>query len=63
MIQVHWEYNIKDMTKETTISEIALLGECDRLGRGGMTPEKIIEEERNIELFSKKCEAYQNTMY
>lgn len=50
--------NIKDMIKETSINEIALLGKCDRLGRGGMTPDKIEEEERNIEMFIEKCEDY-----
>jgi tRNA nucleotidyltransferase (CCA-adding enzyme) len=51
--------DIKDMSKETSITEIALLGECDRLGRGGLNKEKILEEEKNIEMFKKKCEEYQ----
>lgn len=55
--------NIKDMINETSVSEIALLGECDRLGRGGMTQGKIMEEEKNIELFAKKCEIYRNNKH
>lgn len=50
--------NINDMMEETSVSEIALLGLCDRLGRGGLTPEKIIEEERNIENFTEKCQKF-----
>lgn len=52
--------NIKGMMEETSVSEIALLGKCDRLGRGGLTPEKISEEENNIEVFVEKCEIYRD---
>lgn len=50
--------NISGMARETDIAEIALLGECDRLGRGNMTSQKIIEEEQNIVLFMEKCKNY-----
>lgn len=49
--------DINTMKKETDIEEVGLLGLCDRLGRGEMTQEKILEEKKNIELFLKKCKA------
>jgi putative nucleotidyltransferase with HDIG domain len=39
------------MLEECDIYEVALLAICDRLGRGGLTPKKIKEEEKNILLF------------
>lgn len=50
--------NIKSMMEQTSIWEIALLGTCDRLGRGDMDAEKIKEEMKNIEVFIEKCEGY-----
>lgn len=47
--------NIKDMTCETDINEIALLGLCDRLGRTGA--DRLIEE-KNISIFLEKCKAF-----
>lgn len=50
--------NIKSMIEETSIGEVALLGTCDRLGRGDMDAEKIKEEMKNIEIFIEKCENF-----
>lgn len=54
--------DIKHMSMEVSIDEIALLGLCDRLGRGELTSEKIEEEKRNIELFVRKCEDYNTVL-
>ncbi len=48
------------MTSEVSIDEIALLGLCDRLGRGDMTVDKKQEELRSIEIFLEKCSKYIN---
>jgi tRNA nucleotidyltransferase (CCA-adding enzyme) len=48
---------VRKMVAEVDIEEIALLGLCDRLGRGEMTIEKKQEELRNIEIFLEKCNA------
>jgi len=50
--------DIGRMASEVSIDEIALLGLCDRLGRGHMTVDKTQEEERNIKLFLEKCNKY-----
>ena len=50
--------NIEKMTSEVSITEIALLGLCDRLGRGGITKEKEQEEQKNIDTFIKICSEY-----
>ena len=47
--------DIESMASEVPIDEIALLGLCDRLGRGGMTAERIEEEEGHIREFLSKC--------
>ncbi|NMM64702.1 HDIG domain-containing protein [Clostridium sp. P21] len=47
--------NIKDMVAEGNFKEVALLSLCDRLGRGGMTAQKIKEEKNNVRNFSEKC--------
>lgn len=47
---------IKKMLDEVSLDEIALLSLCDRLGRGGMTPQKIAEERENIRCFVEKCQ-------
>jgi tRNA nucleotidyltransferase (CCA-adding enzyme) len=48
--------DVKGMAKEISIKEIALLSECDRLGRGEMNQSKIKEEKDNIKTFIGKCE-------
>lgn len=46
---------LKEMTDEISPDEIALLGICDRLGRGNMSEEKEREEENNIKLFLEEA--------
>jgi tRNA nucleotidyltransferase (CCA-adding enzyme) len=55
--------DIMSMKGETSIKEIALLGLCDRLGRGGMTEKKTEEELQNIQVFVKKCNSYNDSNY
>jgi len=50
---------IENMLKDVEPREIALLTECDRLGRGGLTEEKINSEKKNIDLFLYKITKYQ----
>lgn len=47
--------DIGKMASEVSIDEIALLGLCDRLGRGRMTGEKQREEEETVMVFVEKC--------
>ncbi len=47
---------INKMKSRVSYKEIALLGLCDRLGRGELSPEKIREEKETIKHFIKKCE-------
>ncbi|MBK5241815.1 HDIG domain-containing metalloprotein [Clostridium sp.] len=47
--------DVRGMASETTIKEIALLSQCDRLGRGKMSQSKIKEEKENIKFFVRKC--------
>lgn len=47
--------NIKQMLRETSLDEIALLSTCDRLGRGDMSSEKAEDEKKGIENFVEKC--------
>lgn len=49
---------IEKMLADVTISEIALLSLCDRMGRGGMTKKKETEEQENVRIFTMKCEAF-----
>lgn len=52
---------INKMTDEISPEEIALLGICDRLGRGKMNEEKEKEEEENIKIFLEKTKGmYKN---
>ncbi|AET69534.1 UTP:GlnB (protein PII) uridylyltransferase [Desulfosporosinus orientis DSM 765] len=51
--------DIKKMSAEVSIEEIALLGLCDRLGRGNMTRDKKLEVEKSIMTFLEKCNRYQ----
>ena len=53
--------DIGRMASEVSIDEVALLGLCDRLGRGDMTINKRKEEEKNIKTFLEKCSKYLNT--
>ncbi len=48
--------DVKSMSQEISIKEIALLSQCDRLGRGEMSESKIKEEKENIKSFIQKCE-------
>lgn len=48
--------DVNKMTKDISIKEIALLSECDRLGRGEMNEDKIKDEKENIEAFIRICE-------
>lgn len=50
--------DLENLVKEVSIDEIALLTMSDRLGRGGMTEEKVHEEKKNIALFVKKCKEF-----
>jgi tRNA nucleotidyltransferase (CCA-adding enzyme) len=50
--------DIEAMASNASIDEIALLSLCDRMGRGEMTKEKVTEEQRNIEIFLKKCKEF-----
>ena len=52
--------DIQRMTAEVSVDEIALLGLCDRLGRGELTLEKKQEEEKTIKTFLEKCTQYQH---
>ena len=53
--------DIRKMAAEVSIDEIALLGLCDRLGRGDMTLSKKQEEEKGIKIFLEKCNRYLNS--
>ena len=44
------------MMSQVSYKEVALLGLCDRLGRGELTDEKIQQEENTIKKFIEKCE-------
>lgn len=48
-----WQ-NVEKMDEETSIEEIALLGKCDRLGRGDMNRNNIEKEEKNVKAFLEK---------
>jgi len=50
--------DVKSMSQEISIKEIALLSQCDRLGRGELSKGKIKEEKENIKAFIRKCEEY-----
>lgn len=50
--------DVKGMSLEISIKEIALLSQCDRLGRGELNESKIKEEKENIKSFIHKCEEY-----
>jgi len=48
--------DVNKMSKAVSIKEIALLSECDRLGRGEMNEGKIKIEKENIQAFVRICE-------
>lgn len=52
--------DIGRMASEVSIEEVALLGLCDRLGRGNMTTAKKLQEEKSIVAFLQKCNKYLN---
>lgn len=53
--------DIGRMASEVSIDEVALLGLCDRLGRGDMTLDKKQDEQRSIVTFLEKCTKYLTT--
>ena len=50
--------DVKNMLQEISFKEIALLSQCDRLGRGEISEDKIKEEKENIKSFIRICEEY-----
>lgn len=52
--------DIRRMVSEVSVEEVALLGLCDRLGRGNMTLDKKLVEEKGIITFLEKCHRYLN---
>lgn len=50
--------DMKNMSQEISFKEIALLSQCDRLGRGELSEAKIKEEKENIKFFIRTCEEY-----
>lgn len=50
--------NIKEMKSQTSINEVALLGLCDRLGRGNVDVKK---EAENVRIFLEKCKSSKYT--
>ena len=50
--------DIGEMTAEIHFKEIALLSQCDRLGRGSLNESKIKKEKENIKSFVHMCEEY-----
>lgn len=50
------DYNL--VVKSGIYEDIALLGICDRLGRGFKSLEEIAREENNINIFKERCENY-----
>ena len=47
---------LRTMMKQVSYKEIALLGICDRLGRGELTEERIQKEKDTVGMFIRKCE-------
>ena len=48
----------KEMLQQVPLEEIALLGYCDRMGRGEMTKERADKEEENIRIFMQECRKF-----
>lgn len=55
--------DLDNMMKQVSHKEVALLGICDRLGRGEMTQEHIKKEIDTVELFIRKCEERMQMLY
>lgn len=53
----------RKMLKELPLEEIALLGYCDRMGRGKMTSERIRAEEENIRIFTEKGKRVEEELF
>ena len=53
----------RKMLKELPLEEIALLGYCDRMGRGKMTSERIRAEEENIRIFTEKSKRVEEELF
>ncbi|MEG0771711.1 HDIG domain-containing metalloprotein [Clostridium sp.] len=51
--ELPWQ-DVEKMNEETSIDEIALLGKCDRMGRGDMNKSNIEKEEKNVKIFLEK---------
>ena len=49
--------HIEEMNSQVSIDEIALFSLCDRLGRGGLTKDKIKDEKEEIKRFAKSCKS------
>ncbi len=47
---------LNKMMSQVPYKEVALLGICDRLGRGELSEEKILQEKETIKRFTEKCE-------
>lgn len=54
------DYNL--IMKSGYYNDIALLGICDRLGRGLKSKEDIQKEYDNIRIFKERCKAYEDRM-
>lgn len=48
---------IEEMNSQVSIDEVALFSLCDRLGRGGLTEEKVKAERDEIKRFSESCKS------
>lgn len=49
--------HIAEMNSQVSIDEIALFSLCDRLGRGGLTEDKIMDEKEEIKKFAESCKS------
>ena len=47
---------LEKMINEVDIDELGLLSFCDRLGRGELSEQKMMEEYENLEYFLNKCQ-------
>lgn len=54
--------DIESMVSEVNPDEIALFSTCDRLGRGNITREKVLEIERNMKYFIERCNSKIKTL-
>ncbi len=50
--------DIRKMVREVPLYEIALLGMCDRMGRGEVTKKMFEDEKRKMQQFIEKCLPY-----